>query len=95
MDSQSKPYSELAALDRRLDQLSTQIAHHRSFSFRSVSVTVILTVLTVMSLAQVLQARAILDRVNEIGPAPATAAAATSAAQPQNVSNLPNMVGGC
>ncbi|OGY52039.1 MAG: hypothetical protein A3J59_03940 [Candidatus Buchananbacteria bacterium RIFCSPHIGHO2_02_FULL_56_16] len=93
MDSQPKQYGELAALDQRLDQLTTQIAHHRSLSFRSVSVTVILTVLTVMSLAQTLQAWAILDRVNELGPAPA--AAATVAAQPQNVSNLPNMVGGC
>ena len=82
----SELHTELRSLNERLPQA------HR-FSWSSIAVTGILTVLTLMTVVQTVQARAILGKV--AAGSPVVASPTTAQALPSNVSNLPNMVGGC
>lgn len=76
-----------------LDKMSSEKNEKNKMSWSSKTVTVILVVLTIVSIAQAVQSASIMSKINQGATSQSTSGG--SAPLPDNLQNLPDMVGGC
>lgn len=85
--------NELPTLENKLiDQAKPHKKRKRKLSWNNTTVTAVLLVVALISIAQTVQSAEVLKKIEGGGVSPASASGATL---PDNLNNLPNMVGGC
>ncbi len=89
MDNQTNTQSDLEAIK---NEITTKLgSDHKSLPWGNITVTVILGVLTLVSVAQMVGSVYIYNKLKSGNIGPST----TSAPQTGSLQNAPNMVGGC